>query len=134
VVDTLRTAIIAAITTEAIQSKLNVFTSEGTQYYAIFAGRLIPEQYQTLNNTILVYYTTPKGPGDIRPMRFTVSCRQDKQFEAIELGELVYTALNRTFSAVTGGKYYAQATMQAPIFEEVNCWHVPVEIYMRNNL
>ena len=133
-IDTLRTAIITAISTTAIQQMLDKFKISDDVYYAIFAGRMIPVEHQDLVNTILVYYTTPKLPDDIRPMRFTVSCRQNKQMSAISLGELVYTALNRTFKAVTGGKYYAQATMQPVIFEEINCWHVPVEIYMRNNL
>jgi len=129
-IDTLRAQIISTISTDGIQAMLDKI---GTSY-AIIGGNRLPEQYQSLNRTILVYRVSPQGAGDIRPLYYTAACRQATEYNSQLLAELVYTALNRNFYAVTGGDCYMQAVIQPAIYEDENCWQTPVEVYVRNNL
>jgi len=131
-IGTIRTQIVTSISTDAIFAMLDEW---GDGKPAIFAGSIIPERYQDLNNTILIYPTSPKNADDIRPMNFTIACRQQTELDSIALSELVYTALNRNFYTVTGGKLYMQASVALPaMFEDENCWMCPVSVYVRNNL
>lgn len=128
--DTVQSQIIVALDIDAIRGMLDTFTLSSVEHHAIFAGRMIPEKYQDLNQTILVYSTSPIGSGDIRPINFTASCRAETEYRVQSLAELVYDALNRTFGT---GTYY-QAVIQPPIRETDNCWHIPVEINCRNSI
>jgi hypothetical protein len=130
-IGTLRARIVTSLSTNGIRMMLDTFGSNS----AIFAGSRIPEEYQHLNNTILIYPVTPQGPGDIRPVSFLAACRQETELDSIALAELVYEAINRNFHTVTGGSCYMQASLELPAMQEdENCWMTPVRISVRNNL
>jgi hypothetical protein len=130
----IRSKLITLISTDAIKAYLDTFTIGANEHYAIFVGKMIPERYQDLNNTILIYRVSPQGSGDIRPLNYTVNCRQSTELNSIALADLVYDVLNRTFHTITDGDMYMQAVIQPTIYEDENCWNCPVEINVRNNL
>lgn len=131
-ITTIRARIVTSISTSGILAMLDTW---GGTRAAIFAGRMIPEEFQHLNNSILIYPTSPQGPGDIKPMNFTLACRQQTEMDSIALSELVYAALNRNFFSVTGGRLYMQASIAFPaMMEDDHCWLCPVEVNIRNNL
>ncbi len=130
----IRSKLITLISTNPIKAMLDTYTVGSSTHYAIFSGQQIPEPYQDLNNTILIYRVSPQGSGDIRPLNYTINCRRQTEFDSIALAELVYAALNRSFQTITDGNLYLQAVIQPTIYEEMNCWNTPVEINVRNNI
>ena len=128
----LRSMIINELRTAEVEAMLDTFTVGEVEYPAIFAGMMIPETFQGLNRTLLVYHTTPLGPGEVKTMNYTVNCRQETDDRSVELAEKVQGALNRVF--VHGDKtVYLQATIQPAIFETERSWNSIVEIHARNN-
>ena len=131
----LRSQIVQALLADQdVKDMLDTFEIGGTTYYAVFSGQVIPESYQHMNNTILIYHTSLLGSGDIRPMTYSANCRQSTDHNALSLGEKVYGVLNRTFRDVDSGKCYIRAGIQPVIYEDDNCWNCPVEIRIENNL
>jgi len=118
----IRSKLITLISTDAIKAYLDTFTIGANEHYAIFVGKMIPDR------------VSPQGSGDIRPLNYTVNCRQSTELNSIALADLVYDVLNRTFHTITDGDMYMQAVIQPTIYEDENCWNCPVEINVRNNL